>query len=105
MSSVYVEQDCTFTHEGKAFTAGGAYVTPDRVYAYLARRDGRLVVTDWHGRILSDTVKVVSCRPHRGWISHERLYIRFRIDGATYSGISLGAGLYLRARRVKGGLQ
>ena len=44
--TTYIETDCTFTHEGRTFEAGGAVVTPDHIIAYPGANG---VLTDWHG--------------------------------------------------------
>lgn len=98
---MYIEQDCVITHEGKRYEAEGAFVTPDRLFAYLKQIGGRWVVTDWHGNVLTEDVTILSIRPHHGWISDKRIYLRCTIDGVTYSGIGFGDGIYFRARRVK----
>lgn len=96
------EEDCTIQYQGKSFKASGAVVTPERVYAYLGKKNnGQWVVTDWHGNVLAQA-EILSIKPHRGWISNQRIYLHFSLDGTTYSGVGFGEELYLKARRIKG---
>jgi hypothetical protein len=97
----YVETDCTVTHEGRTFEAGGAVVTPDRIIAYPAA-DG--ILTDWHGRQLGTWRSVSSWRlaqwsPIGGWIMHQ---IEAVVDGVTYTGRGFGQGCLYRGRRKAG---
>jgi hypothetical protein len=112
----YIEPDCTFHHEGRAFTAGGAVVTPDRITAYLGK-DGAL--TDWHGNRLGTYRLTATWRlPWNAWqsstMSQVRAVVRIPRDMAvglvsaalspdtfaTYTGRSLGEGMVFRGRRV-----
>jgi hypothetical protein len=52
----YVEQDCTFEHEGRKFESGGAIVTEEWIIGYPGK-DGRL--NDWHGAAIG-TYRVMS---------------------------------------------
>jgi len=50
--STYVEQDCTFEHEGRQFESGGAEITPTYAIGYVCARsqsDKTLVLKNWHG--------------------------------------------------------
>lgn len=102
---VYVEQDCTFTHGGHAFTAGGAIVTPDRIIAY-PRANGAL--GDWHGRPIGTWRITSTWRLPRwshigGWYMHQ-IEARVNIPGerniAVYTGRGFGEGMIYRGRRT-----
>ena len=98
----YVEQDCTFTHEGRAFTSGGAVVTPDRAIGYLGERqpDGSRSMNDWHGNILGSARVVGSWRlPRNCWISDRMYQIEATINGVVYTGRGCGSGMIWRGRR------
>lgn len=58
----YIDKDCVIEHAGRKFEAGGAYVTPDYITAYLGKAQwsdswGLLRIPhgdlqDWHGNKL-----------------------------------------------------
>ena len=93
----YVEQDCTFKHEGKEFTSGGAAYTKGFCLAYLGK-DGQL--TDWHGNTIG-TYRIVSSWPIRSWQSDRMFAVHAKIDGITYKGRSLGEGMIFRGRATR----
>jgi hypothetical protein len=98
----YVEQDCTFTHEGHSFTAGGALVNANFAVAYLGRdKDSdKLILTDWHGKTLSDRVTITSSWPNRNSALSSRMYqVEAWIDGVLFSGRTLGVGMSWRGKR------
>ena len=43
---MFIEQDCTITHEGKSYTAGGAVVTPERAIVYVSNFDEKRYIND-----------------------------------------------------------
>lgn len=93
---IHVEQNCTFTHQGKAFTAGGAVVTPQHLIAYPGK-DG--VLTDWHGRQLGTWKSVASWPMPRSWVSNTMHQIEAVVDGVTYTGRGCGVGMIFRGKR------
>ena len=99
----YVEKDCIFTHNGRAFESGGAAVTDSHLVAYPAA-DGTL--NDWHGNVLG-TWRVISSRPavffgHRSWIGSQYFYMRARLtSGAEYSLRGFGPGMVAMGKRLK----
>ncbi len=99
MQKPYVETDCTIRHEGRAYTAGGAVVTEDRIAAYLAP-DG--VLTDWHGQPLGTWREVARWRTPRSYVSSYMLQVEARVDGVLYTGRSAGVQMLYRGKR-KGG--
>ena len=48
----FIEQNCTFTHEGKNFTNNGAYIVGDVGAVYITVVAGQLSATDWQGNVL-----------------------------------------------------
>ena len=101
--SAYIEKNCTVTHEGKSFTAGGAFVSNSHIIAYPAK-GGQL--HDWHGQVLGKWW-VISSRPavffgHHSWMGSTYYYMRARLkDGRTYSLRGFGEGMSATGRRVK----
>ena len=102
---VYDPPPAVVHHKGREFTSGGGFVSPTHLFMYLGR-DKRgvhgLCVTDWHGNVISLDVVVIGKQRVRSWRTDCWLYIRVVINGVTYSGISGGVGMYIRARRIKG---
>lgn len=99
----FTEKDCSIEHEGRKFESGGAFNTGNRMIAYLGKEDGKLVITDWHGAILTREVKLLSVKNmgYRGVVSDKLLYLRFRYDGKIYSGTSSGEGMDVKAKVTK----
>lgn len=92
----YVEQNCTFTHDGKPFTSGGAVVTPDYAIGYVGNAG---TMTDWHGRVIG-TCRVVSSRRISSWQSNRMYQIEATIDGVRYTGRGLGTNMLWRGKRM-----
>lgn len=98
----YIEADCTITHEGRSFTAGGAVVTDSRIVAYPAE-GGRL--NDWHGNQIG-TYRTISSRPavffgHRSWIGERYYYMRANVGGRIYSLRGFGPGMSATGKAIK----
>ncbi len=84
----YIEQDCTFEHEGRKFESGGAAVT-DKFIVVYPRSDGK--VCDWHGNVLGEAfVSFMAARMY-GYAVY--------VNGVRYIGRGAGNGMILRARR------
>jgi hypothetical protein len=93
---MYIEQDCTFTHDGKGFTAGGAVVTDSHITAYLGK-DG--VLTDWHGEKLG-TYRIVSTwSTPRSYVSSSMHAVHATVNGVVYKGRSAGVGMSFNGKR------
>lgn len=91
----YVEKNCTFTHEGQTFEAGGAIVTKGRITAYLGKNG---VLTDWHGNALG-TYRIVSTwKTPRSFVSSTMHQVHAKVDGQTYTGRSAGVGMVFNGR-------
>jgi len=73
------------------------------MFVYLGKqKDGKLQITDWHGKVLSTDVRLLSVKNMRySMISDKLLYLRFRYNGKIWSGVSPGAGMYVKARLTK----
>ena len=91
----YIEQDCTFEHEGRKFESGGAVVTPDWLVAYPGDAG---VLSDWHGKPLG-TWRVLSSWRVNSWIGSTMYSIECFVDGVRYVGRGFGKGVSLRAKR------
>jgi len=99
--TTYVETDCTITHEGRAFTSGGAVVTPEYLIAYPAEGG---ILNDWHGNKIG-TYRVISSRPamffgHRSHWSDRYFYMRALVDGRAYSLRGFGVGMIAKGKAV-----
>lgn len=96
--STYVETDCTITHEGHVFTAGGAVVTPERIVAYPTTNG---VLSDWHGNALGTWREVASWPIWSDF--YTRMYqIEATVNGVTYTGRGGGLNMIYRGKRKKG---
>ena len=91
----YVEQDCTVTHEGQAYTSGGAVVTEQWLIAYPAANG---ILNDWHGNPLGTWRSLSSWRV-RSYIGDRMHSIECRVNGVRYVGRGFGVGMSLRAKR------
>ena len=98
MELPYREQACTFNHEGRDYTSGGALVTPERLIAYPGK-DG--VLNDWHGRQIG-TYRVISTRRIHSWQGAHYYYMRARVGDAVYSLRGFGPGMIATGKRIKG---
>lgn len=95
----YVEKDCTFHHEGRAFTMGGAVVTDARVHAYLGK-DGTL--TDWHGKKIGTYRITGTWKTPRSFVSSRMHQVEARVVGVLYVGRSAGEGMSFSGKRKVG---
>jgi hypothetical protein len=93
----FIEQDCTITHEGREFTAGGAAITNDRITAYLGENG---VVTDWHGNAIG-TYVIASSWPIHSYISSKMYAIHATVERKLYKGRGCGAGMSFNGKLAK----
>jgi len=91
----YAETDCTVTHEGRTFEAGGAVVMPDHIVAY-PEKDG--VLCDWHGNAIGTWRATATWRTPRSWLSSAMSQIEATVDGITYTGRGAGVGMIYKGR-------
>ena len=94
---VYVEPDCTFTHEGGSFTAGGAVVTPERIIAYPGKAG---VLKDWHGNAIGTWRATATWRTPRSYVAGTMSQIVAKVNGATYTGRGAGEGMIFQGKRM-----
>lgn len=80
----------------KRFCSGGAFISESYVMAYMSE-DGRKI-TDWHGHVLTETIQKLG---ERATNCGTGFYLRFELNGKTYSGFCLGNGGIIHARRTK----
>lgn len=85
MVGEFIEQDCTISHEGQQFTAGGAWLSPcsDGFWRGVVYADvqGRRV-TDWHG---NEIVLAEFGRVYHGNYCRMQA-ISFVVDGLRFAG-------------------
>jgi hypothetical protein len=99
MSDPYVETNCVFEHDGRAFESGGAVVTSDYLIAYPAT-DG--ILNDWHGRQLGTWRSVASWRIFNSWQGERMHQIEAVVNGIRYTGRGFGESMIYRGRRKAG---
>lgn len=75
-------------------------VTPDYAIGYMSSDMSR--VTDWHGEVIGDHVRVVSSWPIDSYLSSRQYHIECTINGRRYTGRTMGAGMLWRGKAKKG---
>ena len=92
-----------FTHEGREFPSGGAFVSPTHAigYPHFPGAD-RIVGTcgemrGWDGQRLG-TCRVVARWHIQSWVGSYMHQIEATIDGRTYTGRGMGEGMIWRGR-------
>ena len=108
MTATYIEGPCVFTHEGRAFTARGAFVAPDVARGYLSFKHGEHVgasgdVTDWHGAKLGAARIVAKWRTPRSYMADHMMQVECIISGVRYTGRSAGDGMCWTGKRCARG--
>lgn len=110
---IYIERDCTLEFEGRKFTSGGAFVTPERIVAYVGKPLGdgmgvdrfgstsRRALLDWHGRQIGTCYLSSKWRVH-SYVGDYLYQIYATVDGIQYTGRGFGEGMVFRGKRVKG---
>jgi len=116
----YIEQDCTFEHEGKLYTSGGAFVSPTHIIAYPKGKDpiferinghtpGRILndpwkpLCNWHGREIGTWRAVAWWRTPHSYLSSRLFQIEAKVNNVLYTGRGAGSGCIFRgkAKRIK----
>lgn len=95
----FIEQNCTFTVEGKSFTSGGALLDDNGrgiFYAYPEKRS----IGNWHGDML---IPATYGREYRSNFGDRRQTIYFEYNGEKYIGVwyTKNWSQIVRVRRLK----
>lgn len=91
----------TFVHEGREFTAGGAYVSDTHAIGYPTVEAGAGELRAWDGSVLG-TCRVTGTSWAPGRYGGSRLYAyRATINGRDYYGRGSGKGCILKLRACK----
>lgn len=93
----YIELDCTITHDGKSYTANGAYLDENACIGYL-HTDG--ILTNWHGCPIGTYRIAATWKTPRSYVSATMSQVYATVNGITYTGRSAGIGMLFRGRRV-----
>ncbi len=105
--SPFIEQNCTFEHAGREFSAGGAVVTDDIANVYVGSMDPftKLVpIKDWHGNLLGAGRITARWKQYHMAGPYTMAHVKFTIDGRHYTGrYSPDYGDLVKARRCKHG--
>ena len=91
----------TVVHEGREFIAGGAFVTDDRLIAYLNGPEGNWIVQTWNGVRIGTACATTSWPMPRSWVGSRMYQVSIRLDdGRRYQGRSFGSNMSVRAKRI-----
>jgi hypothetical protein len=94
----YIEHDCTFEHEGRAFTAGGAYITDRHIIAY-PKEDG--ILGNWRGDPIGTWKAVSTWKTPRSFMSSTMSQIEAVVNGIRYTGRGAGIGMIFKGKSKK----
>lgn len=94
-----IERDCTISHNGRQFEAGGAMIAPDFAVAYMGK--DMASVTDWHANPLGAARVVSSWKMPRSWQGDRQYQVEARINGRLYTGRTMGGGMIWRGKAKK----
>jgi hypothetical protein len=92
----FVEQDCTFEHEGRKFTSGGAAVFGKHAIAYMTSDMRR--ITTWHGDDIGPAKVVASWPMPYSWLSQRQYQVEATINGKLYTGRTMGGSMLWRGK-------
>ena len=102
-ATTFVEQDCTFRHEGQSFSANGAWIGRHKVTGklggilYAFPKESK--VGTWNG---SKKVSATFAREWRSCFGDTRQAVYFTWDDVPFSGVYFKSGSdIVRAREVK----
>ena len=86
----------TLTHEGREFTNMGAVITETHAAGYLS--SDMKAIHSWEGEVIGSARVVSSWPMPRSWQSDRQYQVVATIDGRTYTGRTMGAGMLWRGR-------
>ena len=104
--TTYVEQDCTFTHEGMTFEAGGAVVTPEYAVGYVTNLDESQIhrngcdITNWRGNKLGMGRVTARWETPGSYVSNYMHQVEATINGVKYTGRTQGNGMIWKGKRM-----
>lgn len=88
----------TVTHEGRSYTAQGAFVTDTHLTAYCGTHN---TITTWDGQIIGYYV-VRSSWPVNSFIGTRMMSVFIALTtGGTFIGRTFGEGMIVNAKRTK----
>ena len=99
----FIERDCTFTHDGRTFKAGGAVITDEVVIGYVGKAgdiDGCRTLTDWHGARIGRVRLLRSWRTPRSYVSDRMWQAEAVVNGRTYTGRTAGESMIFKGRET-----
>lgn len=100
MKTPFVEQDCTFTHEGQDYTSGGAVVTDSFIIGYMSSDMSK--VTTWHGEVISEHVIITAkWRTPKSYVSSVMYQVKVKFGGRWYTGRTAGGSMIVRLKVCK----
>lgn len=100
----YVEKDCVFHHEDRAFEAGGAIVAETWIVGYCSNKMD--FASTWKGNPIG-LISRINSRPaiffgRPSWIGSRYYYFRVKLfDGRQYACRGFGHGMSFTGRRIK----
>ena len=114
VNAPYIETECVFEFEGRAFESGGSIVTEAFAIGYVdgledakigglrsANWRGAAVIKNWHGdQIIGRIIGAQSWRTPQSYVSGHMWQITAIINGLEYTGRSAGDGMLWRGRRT-----
>lgn len=92
----YNEGLVPFTHEGKTFSANGAYVDKDFIVAY-PKANG--ILGDCKGQAIGTWRAVSTWRTPRSWVSSTMSQIEATVNGIRYTGRGAGENMLYKGKR------
>lgn len=92
----FIERDCTFTHEGRAYESGGSAYDGTHAIAYMTGDMKR--VTTWRGADLGPARVVSSWAMPRSWVNSRQYQVEATIAGVLYTGRTMGGSMVWRGK-------
>jgi hypothetical protein len=102
--NVFVEEDCTVEFEGKKYTSGGAFTSPEYAIGYLKFDKEYLYargqLTTWHGQFMGNAM-ITAIWHVRSFYGSHMMQVECNIEGVKYTGRSFGNGMIWKGKRCK----